>query len=234
MAKDPEETGEGRAQPYNPGREMRMNDDLPLEHVPQPTGMGLQQMLFGQLPYWGLARTIRACRMAMEEKLELVQVDTQLGAAFLEREKQKAVWENRGPIIEAVKLHANTLLDQAYVQGNIAKAARIDSEIALEEAKRRKLRHGEFADLNDERRKYEAEHHRNEAKAKRDKTTEEIKSQSAFEKALKAGEENRRNHDTLMKEWNADIQKHGGKEKMPEFLTAFYMKLEDSLGFRKR
>ena len=228
---DPARSAKPKASPSSPAAAIPLDTEMPTGSLTLPPGAGLIQSLVGQLPYWGMARTIRACRKMMEEKGALVTATTQLGQALLEHEKQKALWENRTAIVEAVKVEVGAKLDRAYQSQAEATLAREDAEAKLAAARRSRAQNEETNAAHGKADFYEAKRRADEAQRRYEDRLDG--SDSSFRREMQQMNENKRNYEVLMKEKAADIERYGGEDKIPDFLRAFYDNLEDKLSFLK-
>ena len=69
--------------------------DLPLQMPPGVSGMSLGQALLGQIPYWGVKRSLDAYRKAVESGVQALEVVARYHEAKRHVEMEKARWENR-------------------------------------------------------------------------------------------------------------------------------------------
>lgn len=199
--------------------------ELPLHFPPGVRGMGLGQALLGQVPYWGLKRSIDAYRRAVESGVAAVRVVRDYHVAMRELEDEKERWGNRQTYRDAAKLEAQILYEKVTTAKNLSIAARMDSELTVQAAKDR-LEAAEVIRII-QKNNLEADRIRSERAVQEER--EGLSGQGDFKKKLRNLEQSKKDYADLMAAKAADIDEHDGEENLPEFLITMYERLEDQL-----
>lgn len=204
---------------------------MPLHFPPGVKGMGLGHALLGQVPYWGLKRSIDAYRLAVESGVAAVRVVREYHVEMRELEAEKERWANRQTYRDAAKLEAQILFENVKAAKNLAIAARMDSEMTVQAANDR-LEAAEVIRVI-QKNNLEADRIRSERMVQEER--EGLSGQGDFKKKLRNLEQSKKDYVDLMAAKAADIEEHGGEEKLPEFLATMYERLEEQLlGMGKR
>jgi hypothetical protein len=208
--------------------------ELPLQMPPGVTGMQLGQALLGQIPYWGLKRSLDAYRRAVESGVQALRVAGEYYEARRELEMEKARWENRDIYRDAAALEAMTLYEKLKTAQNLAIAGRIDSQERVQAATDRQQaaeiirliekNNREAENARAELRKLEAEEELADLKGGR--------GNGSFRKKLRAAEQAKIDYDEMMASKAEHIKEYGGEDKLPAYLRTLYENLEEDLGFR--
>lgn len=237
------ETGSNSVTIYVPDRNGTpepLHLDLPA--VPDVRNLSLQQALFGQLPHWGLRRTLDAYRRAVESGVNVLGAISAFYEAKVEAEVATEHWHNIDTIRQAEKLKIHGELAYRQVEHNKALIALNKAQID------RAISEDTLKDIDsiteEERKKREADRQIQElnratalaeARWKKEEADRRLAGQqageggSSFKDMLKQQEEAGKNFELLEKRKAEDIKKYGSKEAMPEFMQAWYEQLEDAL-----
>ena len=220
---------------FSPQQSLSRSDSpsLQLHLPPGVAGMGLGQALLGQLPYWGLKRTIDAYRKAVESGIDMQIAVTRFYESARGLEAEKARWENSGSYRDAAALEAEAFLDGARAMRDRAETARIASRMELNAVRRREA-DMEFL-LEIEKNNREAELLRSElVKEEIQKKINAVRDEpggGGYNETRRQMVQRQKDYESLMKAKAEDIKKYGGEENFPEFVRIMYRKLEETLTF---
>lgn len=233
--KKPDEVITGEIVDRDMSGEARNALDLKLQLPPGPEAVSLGAALLHQYRYWGLTRTMNAYRRAVESGVAAVNVQAEFYQAARRVETEKARWENREQYREAARMEAEALI--AHVEADIedARVRKAQSALELRGLNEQLSAAGMLEEIAENNRAAEL------ARAKRLRREEEQRLEeleggasktSDFKERRARMEQARQDYEELMAEKEADIEKYGGEDNLPDWLVTMYEQLEDELAFR--
>lgn len=216
--------------------------DMRLTLPPDVEGMTLGKALLGQWQYWGLARSIKACRRAVDERVNLSRSVTEFYQQEVSRGEAQARWLNIDMFREAAVNDVERHLKQSQADLTEAERNVVRAQRELEEEQRRldeatRMREADktafAADPELRKRIRQAQLDREEAdalieKEKAEGRLAEVENSTggSHRQRMRSMERAKKYYAELMAEKEKDIERYGGWEKMPEFLQHMYEQYE--------
>ena len=200
--------------------------------VPEmPVGAALRR----RIQYWGLTRTLKTYRRAIEEAEKARRAMVRAYEADRELEQERERWRHREKYRKGAAVEADIYLQE---QWNRLARAQQEGRAATFEAELGQARLkavGDEVEIEAEQRRARRKRAQREAMEEEQKLEElsQRSPKSSFKEKLRALEQARRDHEELMALKQQDIERYGGEENLPEHLRQLYHNFEDELGFEE-
>ena len=198
--------------------------------------MKLGLALQARLRYWGYRRTLDTYRTVVASGLDLTQSLSALYRAKRELEEEKERWGNVDTYREGVVKEAEAFLRNAQARYLAAEENEIEAKISLQAAKDRLAALKVLRKIDENDRAAEAaraETRRLEAERQLEEARNGGRG-SSYRERRRQLEQQRKDYEALMADKQADIEKYGGEDKLPQQLKTLYENAEDDLGFGER
>ena len=227
---------ENKAEILPPEKQDKRAGASALEFPALKPDMELGMALRERLRYWGYRRTLDTYRTVIASGLDVTQSLSALYRAKRELEEEKVRWEHVDTYRKGVAKEADAFLRDARARYVAAEENEIEAKISLQAAKDR------LAALKVLRTIEEADRAAEAARAE----TRRLDAERQLEEARNGGrgssyrerrrqlEQQRKDYEALMADKQADIEKYGGEDKLPQQLKTLYENAEDDLGFGER
>ena len=231
--KNERSTVEGKVEIMPPDSGRPGEDGRALQFPELAPNMALGLAFTERLRYWGYRRTMDTYRAAVASGIDLTQSLSTLYRARRELEQEKERLANIDTYRAGAAMEAEIFLRDIKARYLAAEENEIEGKIKLQAAKDR------LAALEVLRKIEENDRAADEARAELRRLDAEQKLEEArggggasgYRSRRRQFEQQRKDYEALMADKQADIEKYGGEDKLPQWLRTFYRKAEDDMGF---